>query len=287
MPTITKVQRGQGTSSTTSVNASLPSLPTTNNLIIAVIGSNVSASNFTINSSLAGSSWTLLKSQNTPTANGIAIYAHIVTSGEGTTYTAGASGATTMFLAVYELTGNSLIITDNIPSANSGTSTLGTADFSLKTATITPTSSRSAFAIAGIWWAGGTATGVTVNNSYTLFTSGTNRAATAELAIASTSGTYDTTFTWTNSTRTASTVYVVVQESPTLTIGVSDTQTVSDDPPSAGATIFTDGFILSSTEYLTVTDIPSNYDDLIFVADQATIQLVLYEGADRFFAWFG
>lgn len=280
---IAKVQSAISASGSASRTTTLPSSPTTNNLIIAVMGGNTASGSLTMTQP-AAAAWTRMVSSDSGASNSVTIFAHIVAAGESSTYTATASGANTSFLAIYEFSGNAVNIALNIPASNYGSNT-ATSATALQTAIITPGSGKSAFSIAGIWWAGGTSGSGTpsVTNSYTATGTATDRGAVAELAIASTSGSTSTTFGWL-SARSAASVIAVIEEALTLAVNVSDTIPLPSDTI---IDYFYDVYNLSEEEYLTVTDIPNRYDDLIFVADQALVTIFLYEQADDFFLWFG
>ena len=248
----------RNTSSTTSVTTTLVSSPTTGNIIVAVVGANVS--NTATSMSTPATGWTKVVAQDTNGANNTTIFARVVGAGEAAGYTARATSATVMSLSIYELSGAAATVAEAIQYSNSNTSGASSVA-TLSVGSITPPAGHSAVSINGIWWQGGTTTAQSINSSFTIATTGTLRGDSSHLVISATSGSYNPTYSWTTSRPTA-TAAVMVMGRPTAV--ESESITVTDTPalsvvsgPSASvsdSTVLSESVILSLTSNISKSD---------------------------------
>jgi len=280
---VTKVQSKFTAGTTSSLSVILDAAPTAGNIIVAVAGTNTNLA--TQNMTAPGTGWGVVtEALAAASTNAVGIYARKVASGEGSTYTLQSAASSAVgFLHVYEFSGvGSLAL--SIPATNYGSTGPNASGTSAATPSATPNAGSSGYVLAGIWWAGGSVTlpsasGFTTTNSAN---PGSGiRGASAELSVASASGSYNTTFSWTTS-RASATAIMFIQDGSVLSVSVSESIIVNDTP-----SLYLDGYIITETENIAVVDIPQYYDDLVIVGDRVTISVETVSGADQFFAWFG
>lgn len=291
MPQVTKKQSASAIGTTTSLSVTLGTAPVAGNIIVAVAGSNVSLVNQSMaTTGLNGSGiWDIqTEAVAGSTTNVIGIYARSVASGDTSTYTLNNAGGSLNFLNVFEFTNvgtlaQSVTVYDSFGNNN-------TSSTSFPTPSVTPLAGVSGYAVAGIWLSGGsggTASSWTASNGFTspptTFAPGLQvRAATAELSIASTTGSaYNTTFTWPTTRPPATAIVVLTEVNNNVYVYAVDTiysyenVEIRRDPIT----------IPTITDTVTVADQVWYYDELIFIGDKVVIAIggSTYE----FFAWFG
>lgn len=207
-------------SSGSGANASttLGSTPTAGSILVAVHGVAVASGTSSWTTPAAG--WTLVDSANTNSGtNSINIYARVVQPGESSTYTIANGSSVTWMLHAYEISGASASVAGAIPAANHSNNVTVTTQTTLANTSITPTSGISAYLISGIFWQIGATSAQSIDGGLTATIAATNRAASAGLAIASTTGSYAPTWSWTTARQTA-VALVLVQEGPSDTSGM-------------------------------------------------------------------
>ncbi len=288
---VSKKQSNSAFGTTANLSVTLSSPPVANNIIIALAGSNASLANQSMATTGLGgtAAWDIQTEAiaGTGTTNVIGIYARTVAAGDTSTYTLNTVNSTLNFLHVFEFQGvgtlaQSVTVYDSL-SYGSGTTTAATPS-------VTPAAGVSGYALATIWLSGGTggtASNWTASNGFTspptTFAPSTQvRAATAELSIASTTGSaYNTTFTWPTSRQPATAIVVVTEVNNNVYVYAVDTiysyenVEIRRDPIT----------IPTITDTVTVADQAWYYDELIIIGDKVVI--VIGGSTSEFFAWFG
>jgi len=212
----------KNTSATTTVSTALVSSPTTGNIVVAVVGSSVAGSVTSMSAPASG--WTTVVQQDTNSGNNVSIFARVVAAAESATYTATATGAGTMFLTVYEISGAPATVAEAIRysnSFNSGATSVAT----LSVGTLSPPAGHSGLSINGIWFQGGNTTAQSIDGTFSIVGTGTIRGTSAHLVIAATSGSYNPSYSWTTS-RPSAAASIMVLARPTIT--ETETVTVSE-----------------------------------------------------------
>ncbi len=186
-------QDATGTSSTTSVNATYASTPTSGNLLIAVVGDNgANAGTTTI------TGWTRAITVASSTSNEGSIFYKVSNGAESTTVTANNSDAGNMEIAIYEYTGFTSPVLDKTSVGSGSGTTCGVG-------TTATTTDPNELLIVGAVGAGGAVTSPSWSNSYSLRNSVTNvtrETITGDQIVAATSA-YTSTVTWTGAVSTA------------------------------------------------------------------------------------
>lgn len=191
---------------TTGAVATLGSTPTPGNIVVAAGATSATIGNDSWTTPATG--WTLLNSINSGNATGsLATYARVVAASESASYTYAVSGATFTDLTICEISGGASTIALAIPTANHNMSGRVSA-VTGATPTLTPTAGRSAIAL-GFCYFGGVTSAQSTNNGFTIHVNPDNEAAEADLAIASTTGSYTTTFLWTTAHGNAEALVIV------------------------------------------------------------------------------
>lgn len=286
---VSKRQSNSAIGTTTSLSVTLASAPIAGNIIVAIAGSNANLANQYMSAPSTG--WDVsTEALAGATTNLIGVYARTVVSGESSTYTLAAGAANINFLYVAEFSGvgtlaQSVTVYDSVGVASS---TDNRTTFS--TPLVVPSAGVSGYALAGLWLsggAGGAASSWTATNGFTspptVYLPGSNtRGATAELSIASTTGSaYSTTFGWPTARGPAAAIIVVTEVNYNVYIYAVDTIYTYENTE-----VRRDPLITSAIDTITVSDRVWYYDDLIYLGDNAVV-VISSNSAYQFFAWFG
>jgi len=197
----------KNTSGSATVSTTLVSTPTVGNIVVVVVGANVAGSVTSMTTPATG--WTTIVQRDTDASNNVSIFARVVAVSESSTYTASATSAGTMFLSVYEISGAQATVALAV-SANNSNSSGATTVTTLSVGSITPTAGKNRLSINGIWYQGGTTTAQSIDGGFSIIGTGTIRGTSAHLVIASTSGTYNPSYSWTTLRPTATVSCMVV-----------------------------------------------------------------------------
>lgn len=254
----------KNTSATTTVSTALGSSPTTGNILVAVVASNVAAASTSMTS--PGTGWSTIVQQNTNANNSVSIFARVVVAAESATYTATATAATTMFLTVYEISGAPATVAEAIQYSNSNTSGASSVA-TLSVGTLSPPAGHSGLSINGIFWQGGTTTSQSIDGTFSIVGTGTIRGTSAHLVIAATSGSYNPSYSWTTSRLTATASIMVlarptivksesvtVAESAVVGVAVPNSASLTDSVTVAESVNLTQVLNINKSETVTTTE---------------------------------
>ena len=277
---ITSTSYSSGTTTTVTRNSS------SNGLLVAFIGTNQ-----TYSSTNLPSGWTMIAQADSSAATqSLTIMARKVPAVDpgSWTFTVATGGAGALIaVSLIEISGLGATygVSDAIPITNADWKT---DNFTLNlpaTATVNkiPDAPRTrvGYAIAGIYWAGGSVSSVTVSSPWaSLTTTPTIRVATAELTNNAGSVLTGAQYNWVSS-RASVGMMLNIQDPSILHVAVQDNVGVIDQ-----ASLLINPLLLQFQQRVTVTDLPNYYSEIITVGEAITV-IVYSTQVDGFFFWFG